>query len=127
MPCCRRVFNPMFNINIHLFLLFVCWENVCICCRLLTSFKINFLQTKYFKNTIRVSNGLGPVQDRHSVGPDLGTNWLHRLLTDAKVAASEERIDRNPHSKCVASSILDFQSFYYIVVKSHFHCFITVF
>ena len=35
--------------------------------------KITFLK-KYFKNTIRVSNGLGPDQDRHVVGPDLGPN-----------------------------------------------------
>ena len=27
-----------------------------------------------FRNTIRVSNGLGPNQDRHFVGPDLGPN-----------------------------------------------------
>ena len=32
-----------------------------------------------FRNTIRVSNGLDPDQDRHSVGPDLGPNCLQRL------------------------------------------------
>ena len=32
-----------------------------------------------FGNTIRVSNGLDPDQDRHSVGPDLGPNCLQRL------------------------------------------------
>ena len=30
-----------------------------------------------FRNTIRVSNGLDPDQDRRSVGPDLGTNYFH--------------------------------------------------
>ena len=34
-------------------------------------FKIIFFQTIFFRNTIRVSNGLDPDQDRLSVGPDL--------------------------------------------------------
>ena len=29
---------------------------------------------KYFRITIRVSNSLDPDQDRHFVGPDLGSN-----------------------------------------------------
>ena len=33
-----------------------------------------------FSNTIRVSNGLDPDQDRHFVTPDLGSNCLQRLL-----------------------------------------------
>ena len=37
-----------------------------------------------FKNTIRVSNGLDPDQDRHSVGPDLDPNSLHVLSADDK-------------------------------------------
>ena len=32
-----------------------------------------------FRNTIGVSNGLDPDEDRHSVGPDLGPNSLQRL------------------------------------------------
>ena len=35
-----------------------------------------------FRNTIRVSNGLDPDQNRHSVGPDLGLNCLQRLSDD---------------------------------------------
>ena len=35
-----------------------------------------------FRNTIRVSNGLDPDQDRRSVGPDLGPNCLQRLSAD---------------------------------------------
>ena len=35
-------------------------------------------------NTIRVSNGLGPDQDRRSVGPDLGPNCLQKLLAEDK-------------------------------------------
>ena len=34
---------------------------------------------------MRVSNSLGPDQDRRAVGPDLGTNCLQRLSTDAKI------------------------------------------
>ena len=37
-------------------------------------------------NTIRVSNGLDPDQDQHSVGPDLGPNCLQRLSADDKKA-----------------------------------------
>ena len=32
-----------------------------------------------FRNTIRVSNGLDPDQDRRSAGPDLGPNCLQKL------------------------------------------------
>ena len=44
---------------------------LCICCHLLTFtfFKINIFKNS-FRNTFRVSNGLDPDQDRHSVGPD---------------------------------------------------------
>ena len=35
-----------------------------------------------FRNTIRVSNGMDPDQDRLSVGPDLGPNCLQRLTSD---------------------------------------------
>ena len=41
-------------------------------CRLL----INNFFLKYFRSTIRVSNGLNPDQDQHIVGPDLGPNCL---------------------------------------------------
>ena len=37
-----------------------------------------------FRNSIRMTNGLDPDQDRRSVGPDLGPNCLKRLLTDDK-------------------------------------------
>ena len=37
----------------------------CFCCQLLF-FKINFFQKSSFRNTIRVSNGLDPDQDRNS-------------------------------------------------------------
>ena len=35
-------------------------------------------------NTIRVSNGLDPYQKRHTVGPDLGPNFLQRLSSEDK-------------------------------------------
>ena len=56
------------------------------CCHWLTYFKINFSS---FRNTIRASNSLDPDQARHSVGPDLGTNYLHGLSTDNKRCHSQ--------------------------------------
>ena len=52
-------------------------------CRLLTVLKINFFK-KIFQYDYQ-SNGLGPDQDRHSVGPDLGPNCLQRLIADNKI------------------------------------------
>ena len=43
--------------------------------------KLTF-SANYFRNTIRVSNSLGPDQDRHFVGPDLEPNCLQRLSED---------------------------------------------
>ena len=51
----------------------------CFCCRLMTLFKINIFKKVYFRNTIKVSNGLDPDQDQHFVGPDLVSNCLQRL------------------------------------------------
>ena len=55
-------------------------------CRLLIIFKINFFTKKIFQKhyTIRVSNSLGPDQDRRFVGPDLAPNCLQRLSADYK-------------------------------------------
>ena len=36
-------------------------------------------------NTIKVSNGLDPDQDRRSVGPDMGSNCSQRLSADDKI------------------------------------------
>ena len=44
--------------------------------------KVYFFK-KSFMNTIRVPNSLDPDQD-HSVGPDLGPNWLKLLSADSK-------------------------------------------
>ena len=45
-------------------------------------------------NTIRVSYGFDPDQDRHFVGPDLGPNCLQLLSADdKKVAAIKERVN----------------------------------
>ena len=49
-------------------------------CRLLIVSKSTFLKN-YSSNTISVSNNLDPDQARHLVGPDLGSNSLHRLST----------------------------------------------
>ena len=41
-----------------------------------------------------MSNALDPDQDRHSVGPDLGTNCLDRLSADGgEAVASNERVN----------------------------------
>ena len=44
----------------------------------------NFLPSlqKYFRNAIKVSNGLDQDQDRRSVGPDLGPSCLQMLPAD---------------------------------------------
>ena len=41
-------------------------------------FKVCFFN-RSFRNTIRVSNGLDPDQDRTCVGPTLGPNYLQML------------------------------------------------
>ena len=46
-----------------------------------------------FRNTIRVSNGLDPDQDRCSVDPHLGLNCLQRFSADDKVAASRQELE----------------------------------
>ena len=40
------------------------------------------LSKNSFGNTIKVSNGLDPDQDRCSGGPDLGPNYLQRCALD---------------------------------------------
>ena len=55
-------------------------------CPLTFFFKISFISKKSFKNrnTIRVSNGLDPDQDRRSVGPDLDPSSQQRLSAGDK-------------------------------------------
>ena len=48
---------------------------------MLTFFKIKLFKNS-FRNTIRVSNGLDPDQDRRYVGPELGPNCLQKLSAD---------------------------------------------
>ena len=43
-------------------------------------FKINFSKDS-FRNTIRVSNGLGPDQNRRSVGPYMGSKLFAKVIT----------------------------------------------
>ena len=38
---------------------------------------------------MRVSNGLGPYQDRKNVCPDLGPNLLQRLSADDKICCKQ--------------------------------------
>ena len=60
--------------------LFVIFEKavkflIVFCCKLYVALK--GLKNS-FRNTLRVSNGLDPYQDQHSVSPDLGPNCLQR-------------------------------------------------
>ena len=43
-------------------------------------------------NTISVSKGLDPDQDRHCVGPDLGPNCLQRLSVNDKRVEIEDAV-----------------------------------
>ena len=54
------------------------------CCHLVTFSKLFFFSKNSFSNTIRMPYGLGQDQDRHSVVPDLGPNYLQRLSADDK-------------------------------------------
>ena len=69
-------------------LLFACW----VIHRLLIFifFKTNI--KNLFIDTIGVTNGFDPDQDRRSVSPDLGPNWLEmkRVSADDKFDASKE-------------------------------------
>ena len=56
---------------------------------MLTLIKINFFKN-YFKNTIRVSNGLYPDQNRRSVGTELGPNYLQMLSADNEIVGNWE-------------------------------------
>ena len=51
--------------------------------------KLTFSKS-YFRNTLRVSNGLDSDQDQLSVGPELGPNCLERLTEDDNFAPSKE-------------------------------------
>ena len=47
----------------------------------------------HFRNTIRVSNGLDPDQDRHYVGPDLDPNRFEDYQQTTKFVASKEIVN----------------------------------
>ena len=49
-----------------------------------------------FRITIRVSNSLDQDQDRCSVGPNLGPNYLQKLSASRKVAAGKEKVNETP-------------------------------
>ena len=61
-----------------------CWDFFHNFCHLPFFFSKLTISKNSFRNTIRVSNGLDPDQDRHFVGPDLGPNCLQRLSADEK-------------------------------------------
>ena len=63
----------------------------CLCSHLLTFFKIIFSKNS-FRNTIRMSNGLDPDQDQHSVSSDLDPNCLQRLSADNKSPLARQEL-----------------------------------
>ena len=72
-----------------------------ILCLLLSSADFFFSKLTFsknsFRNTIRVSNSLDPDQDRHSVGPDLGSNCLQRLSADDKTHGKQGMSSRGKY------------------------------
>ena len=81
----RDVDEDSVFMNLHLRLCML-GNGSCFCCRLFTFFKI------LSGTLIRVSNRLDPVQDRHSIGLDLGSNCLQMLLTDKKVELARKEV-----------------------------------
>ena len=75
--CVMPLLSPFFGLLSHCML----GDFSCFCGRLLIFFKLTFSKNA-FRNTIRVPNCLNPAQDRHSVGPDLGTNSLQRVSAE---------------------------------------------
>ena len=55
----------------------------CLCCHLLPR-----LKKKSFSNTIRVSNGLDPDQDRQNVHPDLGPKMFAKFISRQQITPS---------------------------------------
>ena len=86
-----HLFKFSFKQNLKSILLFACWVFIMLL-TLLPFVKINFSKN-YFINTIRVSNGLDPDQERHSVGPDLGPNCLQRLSSKDKSPLSRKEFN----------------------------------
>ena len=66
----------------------------CFWCRLQTFFFKRNVFKNSFRKAIRMSNGLDPGQDRHSVGPDLGLSCLKRLSED-DIEKATNRKERN--------------------------------
>ena len=48
-----------------------------------------------------MSNSLDPDQDKHSVGPDLGSNCLQRLLAEDKLQLTGKDLNENYPSRNV--------------------------
>ena len=69
----------------------IIFETFVIICWLLI--KINFFKNSD-RNTIRVSNGLYPDQNRRSVGTELGPNYLQMLSADKE---KEENLANNEY------------------------------
>ena len=71
--------------------LFACWVIFLAFVVCLLFSKLSFSKNS-FSNTIRVSNGSDPDQDRHTVGPDLVQTVSKGYQQTTKVATSKERV-----------------------------------
>ena len=82
----------------------------CLCCCLLTFFKIIFFSKYSFKITIRVSYCLDLDLYQHYVSPDLGPNCLGRLSGDNKSLLARKELGKqyiNIHKDVLKFGILN--------------------
>ena len=59
---------------------------------------------KLFQNTIRVSNSLDPDQDQHSIGPDLGSSCLQRLISNRQRLMRKLNFSKNSFKNTIRVS-----------------------
>ena len=71
---------------------------------LLFTFKLGYSK-KYFWNNIRMSNGLEPDQNCHSVGPDWVQTACKAYQETTKVAASKERVKHTRIQKVLSKGV----------------------
>ena len=110
---------------------FACWVILsCFSCCLLAFF-FNFIFSKtLFMNTSRVSNHLGPDQDRHSVGPNI---WVQTVFKGyqqtTRVSAGKERVKSklnltvlNPDISCFENSVESRSAGFWIHTVFNYAC-----
>ena len=63
----------------------------CFCCRLLTFFQSELFRKILLGTLSECQTNLDPDQDRHTAGPDVGTNNLLRLSAYSKERVKHEK------------------------------------